>query len=99
MEENQTQEQFRGERGEVGVATAACTIKRLHFVEQGGKGSLKQFARKLSRDKENPNSAVAKEWLANKKGAKNQKRTDANIALARTCANATHLERRKAKNK
>ena len=97
MEENQTQERVRGDKGEVGVATAAKTVKRL-YSEAGGKGSLKQFVRKLMRDKENPNSAVAAEWFENKAGLKNQSRSDVNIALTRTIASATHMTRRKPKS-
>ena len=63
------------------------------FVAHPGAPSLKRFARDLAAK----GDAAAKEWLSNKAGAKNQKRTDANIALARTCAGATHLERRKKK--
>ena len=87
------------ERGEVGVATPSATVKRLHLVEQNGKGSLKQFVYKLARDKDNPNSSIAQKWLANKRGVNRDERSDKNIAMARTCATATHSTRRKAKSK
>jgi hypothetical protein len=101
----------RGDRGEVGQATASLTIKqryyeafykrvnaedknnpgRMIWVKLEGAPSLKQFARKLLASGD-PN---AKEWFANKRGAKNEKRSDANIAAARAAAAATKAERHK----
>lgn len=94
MEDNKTQEQVqtRGQRGEVGVASASLTLKT-RYASEGRGISLKQFARKLAKE----GDAVAKEWFANKSGAKNQKRTDSNINTAKAAGAATKMERRKAK--
>jgi hypothetical protein len=105
------QEYIRGDRGQVGEPTAATTIKqmyhRTHFTRVSAEDkrnptkqvwkrnpnapSLKQFARAqvLKGD------TVAKDWLDHKNGSVDQSRTDANIALTKTIAAATHLERRK----
>ena len=86
----------KGERGEVGTASAAQTLKKLwHF--EGGNLSLKQFARGLSSTK-NDNRAehkqVAQEWLKNKAGGKDAKRSEANQIRTRAEASATKLSRK-----
>lgn len=103
-------EETRGYRGEVGKATAGLTIHQkwheAHFqrvnaglksnpnkrvyVRLEGAPSLKQFARQLLKD----GDPVAKEWFANKLGAKNQKRSDANIKAARETGQATKAAKR-----
>jgi len=103
--EEKKQERTRGDRGELGKATAGLTMKqRWHeanfkrvdadnkrnpgkriYVRNPGAVSLKAFARALAKE----GDAVAKEWLANKLGAKNQGRSDANIKAARETSQAT----------
>lgn len=82
----------RGDRGEVGTPTAGLTIRQRWHAEAHG-GSLKQFARKLLKE----GDATAKEWFANKRGAKNQKRTDANIKAATEARQATRAAKQKKK--
>lgn len=107
------QETPRGERGEVGVATAGLKIRQLwhdaHFTRKdigdkhnprkriyvpnpGGAPSLKKFARELLK----AGDAVAKEWFANKRGAKDQKRTEKNQARVNLEKQASKAARRKA---
>lgn len=99
MEENQvvvelpTSEPVKGERGVIGKATAGQTIKQRWQSHALTRLSLKAYARGLAKD----GDQVAKDWLAHKKGSLNQKRTDANIAMARTCAVATKTQKRKKK--
>lgn len=103
--EEKKEETRRGDRGEVGTATAGLTIRqkwhaaafrresandkhnpnRTIYVRLEGTPSLKQFARQLVKE----GDSTAKEWFANKLGAKNQKRTDANIKAAKDAAQAT----------
>ena len=83
----------KGERGEVGTASASQTIKQLWHTQQKAKGqrlTLKRFARQLLKD----GNTVAEEWLANKAGTKDANRSEANIALSRTIASATKLNRK-----
>lgn len=82
----------RGDRGELGTATAGLTIRQRWHAEAGG-GSLKQFARKLLKE----GDAVAQEWFANKRGAKNQKRSDTNIKAAKETSMASKAARTKKK--
>lgn len=82
----------RGDRGEVGTPTAGLTIRQRWHAEAHG-GSLKQFARKLLKE----GDSVAKEWFANKRGAKNQKRTDANIKASMEARQATRAAKQKKK--
>lgn len=90
------QEVARGDRGFVGTASAAQTLtqrwhqenhlhqdvgdkhnpRKRRWVRKAGSPSLKQYARTLLK----AGDALAKEWFANKTGAKNQKRTDKNVA-------------------
>lgn len=101
----------RGSRGELGEATASLTLKQRyhqsHFkrvdpedkynpnkriwVKNEDAPSLKQFARKLLAS----GDISAKEWFANKNGAKNVSRSEANIKAAMEASNATKTERRK----
>lgn len=103
----------RGERGELGKPTAGLTIKqrwhaahfklvdtsdgqhpnRQSYVRNKDALSLRAFARQLAKS----GDANAKEWFANKDGAKNQERSDANVKLAKACASATKLSRKKSK--
>jgi hypothetical protein len=100
-----------GGRGELGVATSSLTIKQkwheayFDLVDVGDKRnprkqqwvrkhhaiSLKKFARQLI----SQGDILAKNWWEAKGGALNAKRSDANEVLARTCAAATKLEKRK----
>lgn len=64
------------------------------LVPNTGAPSLKQFARKLATS----GDETAKEWLGNKAGAKDAKRSDANAALAKTISSATKLGRRAKKS-
>lgn len=93
-EETAVQEVARGDRGVVGEASAAMTLKQMwheanhRLVEAGdktnphrqawvlnrGAPSLKQFAKAQAK----AGDKVAKEWLANKAGAKNEERSDKN---------------------
>jgi hypothetical protein len=124
-EKNQNQEQTeqpspkkekevtRGDRGELGTATAGLTIwqrwREAHFtrenanrkhnpnkriyVRKPGAPSLKAFARALAKESD----LVAEQWLRNKLGLKNQKRSDANIKAAMEARAATKAAKRKKK--
>ena len=109
-EEKQSVQEVRGERGELGVATASLTIKqrwheehfklvdtsdkahphRRTYVRNPGAPSLKAFARTLLKS----GDANAKEWFGNKRGAKDQKRSEANVKLAALCASASKAARK-----
>jgi hypothetical protein len=83
----------KGDRGIVGTASASQTIKQLWHASQKAKGqrlTLKRFARQLLKD----GNEVAEEWFKNKAGAKDAGRSEANIALSRTIAAATKLNRK-----
>ncbi len=109
----ESQETARGDRGEVGVATAKLKIvqlwhaahftrkdigdkhnprKRIYVPNPGGAPSLKKFARELLK----AGDAVAKEWFANKRGAKNAKRTEKNASRITLEKQASKAARRKA---
>jgi hypothetical protein len=83
----------RGERGEVGTPSPGDVMKKLH--REKGFGSLKDLARKLEKD----GNEVAAEWFANKAGAANQSRNDANAKRAIESALATKTSRKKVKGK
>lgn len=109
--EQKEEQRPRGYNGVLGEATASLTIKqRYHeayfkrvdaedkdnpgkriWVKLEGAPSLRQFARKLLANGD-PN---AKEWFGNKKGAKDEKRSDANVKAAHDAAAATKTERHK----
>jgi hypothetical protein len=107
------EEKTRGDRGELGTATAGLTIRqRWHEAH---------FTRKNAEVKHNPNKRiyvrnpgapslkafakalakdgdqVAKDWFANKRGKQNQKRSDANIKAAMEARQATKAAKRKKK--
>lgn len=71
----------RGDNGVLGTATAGLTIRQLWHAANTG-SSLKVFARQLLKGKDEAKALVAREWFANKKGAKNAKRSDANQKIA-----------------
>jgi hypothetical protein len=103
----------RGERGEVGVTTPALTLKarwhaehfklvdtsnnahrnRQSYVAKPGAPSLKAYARQLVKN----DDEVADAWLGNKSGENSQKRSEKNAQLAKTCAGATKMGRKKSK--
>lgn len=111
--QEQKQDKYRGPQGELGVATAALTIRQ--------KWHEAHFQREDTSDKAHPNrksfrrlpgapslkafaralakegDQVAKDWFANKRGKLNQKRSDANIKAAREAAFATKSAKRKKK--
>lgn len=104
----------RGPNGEVGTSTYSLTLKqrwhaehfklvdtsdnahrnRQSYVAKPDALSLKQFARKLAKS----GDENAKAWFANKAGEKNQERSEKNAQLARTCAGATKMGRKKSKS-
>lgn len=65
--------------------------KRVFVPNPGPRVSLKRFARELLKS----GNAVAKEWFANKKGAKNQKRSEKNQARVNLEKQASKAARRK----
>lgn len=109
----ETKEVSRGDRGEVGQATAGLTIKQRWHAEA--------FKRVDAEDKGNPNKRkfvripgtpslkafaralakagdpVAKDWFAHKLGSLNAKRSDTNIKAALEARNATKMAKRKKK--
>jgi hypothetical protein len=92
-----TAENSRGDRGEVGTPTAACTIKQrwAEAKKTNPRLSLKQFARGLVKTKD----ANALDWFARKKGSMNQKRSDKNATEAKLAGSATKLKKRTKKAK
>jgi len=87
-------ETARGVRGELGVATPGL-LMRQRWKAEGGRGSLKQFARRLLKE----GDTVAKEWFANKRGAKNQVRSDKSIQRIAAERTATKAAKRKSSKK
>jgi hypothetical protein len=101
----------QGNRGELGQPTPSLTIKqRWHeasfklfdpedrqnprkrvWVRLPNTPSLKQFVKNLVKS----GDVVAKDWLDNKNGVKNDKRSDANEKAAREAAFASRTARRK----
>lgn len=89
-----TEERPRGERGELGQATAGLTIKQMwhaaHFTRKdvGDKHNPRKrvFVRnhgapslkRFARDLAKSGNDVAKDWFAHKAGSLNTERTDAN---------------------
>lgn len=98
--EQKKEEKTSGSRGEVGQASAGLTIKQRWHEAKSQLGalslgnSLKTFARRLAKE----GDPVAKEWLANKRGARNEKRTDANIKAALEARQSSKAARRKTKS-
>lgn len=105
------QEVARGDRGFVGTASAAQTLtqrwhqenhlhqdvgdkhnpRKRRWVRKAGSPSLKQYARTLLK----AGDALAKEWFANKRGAKNEKRSDKNQGRINLEKQASKAARRK----
>lgn len=103
----------KGPRGEVGEPTAGLTLKqrwhqthfilennadrahpyRRQWVAQKGAVSLKAFARKLAKE----GDELAIHWLDSKKGKFAQKRSEANVSMAKLCGSATKVAKRKKK--
>lgn len=103
----------KGPRGEVGEPTPGLTIKQrwhqTHFilennhdkahpyrrawVAQPGAVSLKKFAKALAAD----GDELAKRWLESKHGKHQTKRSEANLSMAKLCASATKVAKRKKK--
>jgi len=82
----------RGPRGVLGTATSGLTIKQ-QWAASDSHLSLRQYARAAVRE----GNPVARDWFANKAGARNKPRSEANVKAAREAAAATHTERRKPK--
>ncbi len=112
QKQEETKEVARGDRGELGVATPALTIRQMwheaHFtrkdvgdkhnprkriyVRNHGAPSLKRFARELAKS----GNQVAKDWFANKSGAKNAERSEKNrsrVALEKQASKAARRKR------
>lgn len=106
-----TEERPRGNRGEVGAATAAALLKQRYHQSH--------FLREGAGDKRNPSKMVwvakegapslkkfarkllatgdenAKDFFAHKKGSLNQTRSPANVKAATEAGMATRMEKRK----
>lgn len=111
VQNDNAEERPRGDRGSVGQPTAALTVKQMYhtaffkrvdaedkqnpnkkvWVKSEGAPSLKQFARQMLAK----GDATTKDWFAHKHGSMNAKRSETNIALAKTTAQATKAERHK----
>ncbi len=109
--QEETKEVARGDRGELGVATPALTIRQMwheaHFtrkdvgdkhnprkrvyVRNHGAPSLKRYARELAKS----GNQVAKDWFANKLGAKNAERSEKNRSRISLEKQASKAARRK----
>jgi hypothetical protein len=113
-EEKQSVQEVRGERGELGVATASLTIKQCwheeHFnlVDTSDKSHPHRRSyvkkpgvpslKKFARALAKDGDQNAKEWLSNKLGGKAQKRSDTNIKAARETSMASKLARKSKKS-
>jgi hypothetical protein len=111
--EQKKEEIVRGDRGEVGTATAGLTIKQkwreAHFsrVDAGDKHNPKKriyvrnpgspSLKEFARSLKKEGDQVAKDWLAHKRGSLNQKRSDANVKAASDARIATKAAKRKKK--
>lgn len=96
-EANAIQEPVRGERGIVGEATPAKTLKK--YWQQEKRLSLKSFARKILTGKNDNHSEmvpIVKAWFANKTGANNAKRGEATTKRIELEKQASKASRRKA---
>lgn len=113
VSETETQKP-RGDRGKVGTTTPALTIKqrwhaehfklvdtsdnahrnRQSYVAKPDALSLRAFARQLAKS----GDENAKAWFDNKSGLNDQARSAANVQLAKTCAGATKMGRKKSKS-
>lgn len=103
----------RGPRGELGVTTPASTLKahwhaehfklvnrkdgshlnRQSYIAKPDAPSLKTFARQLAKS----GDKNAEAWLDNKSGMNNKERSATNVQMAKACAGATKLGRKKSK--
>jgi hypothetical protein len=90
-EANKKLEKVKGERGEIGEATASLSIKKMWRANLVGHPSLKRYARQLMAK----GDALAKDWFAHKRGSMNAQRTDANKSRASLERQATKASRRK----
>jgi len=81
----------------VGTGTPASRLKALYHASMTEKSHLrlKAFARSLAKDGTDEQKQLVQDWQANKHGALDQPRSDANIALASTCSSTTKTGRRK----
>jgi hypothetical protein len=82
------------DRGVVGEGTAGKRLKALHAKEKS-RLSLKRFLRSLPTD--HAATSDIQKWFSSKRGKLSTKRSDNNIALARTIASATKAGRRTVK--
>jgi len=112
-EEKQSVQEVRGERGELGVATASLTIKDRwhseHFKLVDTSDKAHPHRRTFVKNAGAPSLKAfarallksgdenAKEWFANKRGDNRQERSEANVKLASLCASASKLARKKSK--
>lgn len=91
-DEVKTEDQKRGNRGELGTGSPGIRLKNLHAAT--GRGlTLKQFVR----DQLKAGNPDAKQWFANKHGAANQKRSEENRKRVLLESTATKASRRKVK--
>lgn len=106
-------EKVRGPKGELGVTTPASTLKarwhaehfklvdtsnnahrnRQSYIAKPDAPSLKTFARQLAKSSDKN----AEAWFDNKSGMNNKERSATNVQIAKTCAGATKLGRKKSK--
>lgn len=112
--EKKEPEYMPGNRGELGVATAALTLKQMYHAahaqreEAGDKknphkkiwviNSHAPSLKQFARKLAAGGDATAKDWFAHKKGFLNAKRSDANEKKTRESASATKLGRKKSKS-
>lgn len=90
----------RGERGEIGEASASQTVKKM-WKGAGQHISLKSFVRKSLANKDDA-SAILKEWFLNKKGTKNTGRSEQNtkrVELERQASKSARKKMGQGKNK
>lgn len=90
-EETVVQVVTRGDRGIVGEASTAKTLKQ-QWHEAGSVASLKRWAKTQAKE----GNQTAKDWFANKLGAKNEKRSDKNQKRVYEEKVASKAARRKA---
>lgn len=88
--EVKSEDQKRGFRGEVGNGSAGSRLKGL-YNKTAKAIEFKRFVRDLAK----AGNVDAKQWFANKKGALDKKRSDANIARVQLERAATKQARRK----
>lgn len=110
-QQEKTPERQRGDRGEMGVATAALTIKQLYHEacfkrvdaedkhNPGRKVWVKNpdapSLKQFARELKGESMDVAAQWFAHKKGSMDASRSDINIKAAKEAAFATKTERHK----